>query len=128
MSNNLMQQWLEAKQAEQAAINTRRKLEDEMIDALNLQSFTDGTFNHEAEGFKAKVTARLTRSVDSDLLQEIAAENGLTEHIGRLFRWKPSIDLNAWKAADSSITKPLEAAITTKAGRPSFSITKTDEV
>jgi hypothetical protein len=30
--------------------------------------------------------------------------------------------MSAWKAADDSITRPLAAAITTKPGRPSFSI------
>jgi len=30
--------------------------------------------------------------------------------------------MKQWQAADPSITKPLEAAITTKPGRPSFSI------
>ena len=55
-------------------------------------------------------------------MQELAAEFGLTEHLAKLFRWKPEINLAIWKAADESITKPLASAITAKPGRPSFTI------
>ena len=55
-------------------------------------------------------------------MQELAAEFGLTDHLAKLFRWKPEINMAIWKAADESITKPLAAAITAKPGRPSFKI------
>ena len=66
----------------------------------------------------------MNRKVDSDKLQELAAENGLTEHLSTLFRWKPDIDAKAWKAADESITRPLMGAITTTPSRASFVIIK----
>jgi hypothetical protein len=55
--------------------------------------------------------------------QELAAEHGLTEHLARLFRWTPEINMALWKAADETITRPLADAIMAKAGRPSFKIT-----
>ena len=64
----------------------------------------------------------MNRKVDVDLLQEIAAEHGLEDHLGSLFRWKPELNVKAWQQADDSITLPLSGAITTKPGRPSFSI------
>lgn len=64
----------------------------------------------------------MTRKVDGDLLQDIAIEHGLTDHLYKLFRWKPDLNLKEWKAAAPEVTGALAAAITTTAGRPSFSI------
>ena len=114
--------WLELKQVEAEAAKARREIEDEIFSSMDLSEGGEGSTTTESDGFKIKVTQRLTRSVDADALQEVAAESGLTEHLSSLFRWKPSVDMNRWKATAPEITGPLEAAITTKAGRPSFSI------
>lgn len=118
----LYRRWMEAKEAERTATNIRRLVEDQLIDLLAIDQSQDGSKTLEDGPVKVKVTSRLTRKVDADAVQEIAAEHGLTQHLQDLFRWKPDINMAAWKAADESITKPLEAAITTKPGRPSFSI------
>lgn len=117
----LFDQWIEAKEAERNAVERRREIEDRLIAALAITE-SEGSSTINAEGYKVKVTQRFNRSIDADLLQEIAAENGITQHLGDLFRWKPDINAKAWKDADESITGPLEQAITTKPGRPSFSI------
>ena len=119
--------WLELKQIEAEAAKARREIEDEIFSSMDLSEGGEGSTTTESDGFKIKVTQRLTRTVDADSLQEIAAENGLTEHLSSLFRWKPSLDMNRWKATAAEITGPLEAAITTKAGRPSFSIETIEE-
>ena len=117
----LYQQWIEAKQSEKASQEKRRWIEDQLIHELNIQT-KEGTDTLKDQGYKVKITQRFNKSIDSDLLQEIAAEHGLTHHLSALFRWKPEVDAKAWKAADASITEPLQAAITTKPGRPSFTI------
>lgn len=124
MSNlsELSARWLEAKEAERMAVETRRQIEDKMLSLIGVPETLEGTENAEAPDYQIKVTGRLNRTIDGDKLQEIAAESGLTDHLGRLFRWKPSIDTKAWKATDESITRPLLGAITTKPGRPSFAI------
>lgn len=119
---SIYQEWIKAKAAETEAIQLRRELEDEMLLSLGVEGGREGSKTFKPEGFKVKVTQRMNRSVDGDLLQEIAAEHGLSEHLGALFRWKPDINAKAWKDADESITAPLLAAITTRPGRPSFSI------
>lgn len=121
---SLYQQWIDAKQAEADAQAKRREIEDELVKQLGISEALDGTENREAEGFKIKIVGRMSRKIDSDALQEIANENGLTDHLGRLFRWKPEINASAWKATDTSITNQLLGAITTTPSRPSFSITK----
>jgi len=128
MSNNppIFAQWIEAKRQEQEAQQRRRGLEDAILEAFDVSDF-EGTKNIEAEGFDVKIISRMNRKVDSDTLQEVAAEHGLTEHLPSLFRWKPEINMSAWKAAKDSITAPLLKAITTTPGRPTLTITEKDQ-
>lgn len=118
---SIYQEWLEAKDAERMAVEDRRNIEDKLIVELSIDQ-CEGSSTIKTDGYKVKVTQRFNRSIDADMLQEIAAEHGITHHLGDLFRWKPDINAKAWKDADESITGPLEQAITTKPGRPSFSI------
>jgi len=120
----LYQQWLDAKAAEKAAMDERRTIEDQLVKALSIPKNLDGTQNVQDDGYKIKIVGRLDRKVNSDKLQDLAAEFGLTEHLSSLFRWKPEINASAWKSADPRITEPLLDAITSTNGRPSFTITK----
>jgi hypothetical protein len=120
----LYQQWLDAKAAEKAAMDDRRTIEDQLVKALSISKNLDGTQNVQDDGYKIKIVGRLDRKVNSDKLQDLAAEHGLTDHLSSLFRWKPEINASAWKSADPRITAPLLEAITTTNGRPSFTITK----
>ena len=123
--NNLSEYWLELKEVEKQATEKRREVEDKLMSLLELPESLDGTENFELDsGYKIKVIGRMTRKVDTDKLQELAAANGLTEHLSSLFRWTADINAAVWKASSSSITTPLLDAITTKAGRPSFTIIK----
>jgi hypothetical protein len=115
--------WLNAKADEKHAIEKRRLIEDELSKELFSDKFK-GTLSISHSGYSIKIVERLTNKVDGDRLQELATEAGLTNHLGQLFRWTPTINMAAWKAADSSITEALLAAVTTKAGRPSFNIEK----
>ena len=121
----LCQHWMDAKELEKQAVEHRRQCEDRLMSLIGVAEQFEGIENAEAPGgYKIKIVCRFNRKIDSDKLQEIAAENGLTEHLSSLFRWKPEIDSKSWKAADESITKPLMGAITTTPGRASFTITK----
>ena len=122
--SQLCETWMQAKQAEAMAVETRRKIEDQVVSMIGLPETFEGTENAEAGGYRIKIVGRMTRKIDSDKVQEIAAEHGLTEHLSALFRWKPEMNMTVWKSTDSSITEPLLDAITTSTGRPSFSITK----
>lgn len=117
-------EWLQAKEDERVAVEKRRTLEDDMRKAASIRDDVEGTENLTLEGYKVKIVCRIDRKVDADKVQDIAAEHGLTAHLSSLFRWKPELNMSAWKSADESITRPLAGAITTKPGRPSFSIDK----
>ena len=120
---SLDQQWLDAKQMEAHAIQARRAVEDQLVKQFKVPEDLDGTTTEVDGGYKIKIDGRINRKINSDKLQELAIEHGLTEHLSSLFRWKPEIAMTAWKAADKTITTPLLDAITATPGRPSFTIT-----
>lgn len=121
-------EWMEAKEAERSAVEQRRVIEDELLEIMQLDEQSEGvTIIDLADDIKFKVTSRISRRVDADMVQDIAAEHGLNEHLSSLFRWKPEIDAKAWKSTDASITDLLSEAITAKPSRPSFSITLNTE-
>ena len=115
--------WIDAKAAEKNAVEQRRAIEDQLFNNFSKHNF-EGTIIINDDGYNMKIVERLTNKVDGDRLQELATEAGLTEHLGSLFRWTPTINMAVWKAADSSITEALLGAVTTKANRPSFNIEK----
>ena len=118
--------WMLHKAAEEHAVVERRKIEDLMVKLLAMSENFEGTETAEPQGFVVKISGRIDRKVDGDKVQELAAEFGLTEHLAKLFRWKPEINMAVWKATDEAITKPLAGAITAKPGRPSFKIITKD--
>lgn len=120
----LYQRWLDAKKLEAAAVAERRQLEDEMVAMFEVPNDLDGTMKTEADGYLIKIEGRINKKIDSDKLQMLAAEAGLSEHLSSLFRWKPEINVKVWKAASDAVTTPLLDAITSTPGRPTFTITK----
>jgi len=118
----LSRQWLQFKADEELATIERRKIEDQIVKLLEIAENFEGTETAEPEGFVVKISGRIDRKVDGDKVQELAAEFGLSDHLAKLFRWKPELNMSAWKAADATITGPLAGAITAKPGRPSFKI------
>jgi len=119
--------WREAKEAERRAIEARRAAEDRMLSLIGLPETFEGTESAEASEFHIKLVGRMNRKVDTEKLREAAAANGLNDHLEALFRWRAEINLSAWKHAAPEITTPLASAITTKPGRPSFSIEPKEE-
>jgi hypothetical protein len=120
--NKLAQMWLRAKQEEKDATEDRRDIEDHIKKLARISDQLDSSETIGAAGFEIKVEGRIDRKVDSEKLQMLATEAGLSDHLATLFRWKPEINMSVWKSADESITGPLAGAITAKPGRPSFKI------
>jgi hypothetical protein len=118
----LSRQWMVHKADEEKATGERRRIEDQIVKLLAVAENFEGTETAEPEGFVVKISGRIDRKVDSEKLQMLATEAGLSDHLATLFRWKPEINMSVWKSADESITGPLAGAITAKPGRPSFKI------
>ena len=123
--DDLAVEWAAWKETEKTAAERRRVIEDRLVELLAIPEGKDGTTNAATEqGYQIKVVGRMNRKVDTERLQELAAEHGLSEHLSSLFRWSADINAAVWKAADQRITAPLTGAITTTPGRPSFTITR----
>lgn len=119
----LAAEWLDAKAREASATDDRRAIEDRIKEIVRLNEQLDGTETVERDGYTIKMVGRIDRKVNSEQLQELAAEAGLTDHLTSLFRWRPELNVGIWKNTDASITSVLAPAITAKPGRASFSIT-----
>lgn len=123
-NDNLCRRWIAAKEAEREAVERRRAIEDTLTYIYGVAEDEEGTLSFEEGSYKVKVTKRISRKVDSDKLQEIAREHGLTDHLSTLFRWTPAINAKTWKSASPDITKYLSEAITATPSRASFAITE----
>jgi hypothetical protein len=121
--DELSSAWMEAKEQERMAVERRRAIEDHLALVMELSPELDSTVTRKDGAYVIKAVGRLNRKIDSDKLQELAAEAGLSDHLSSLFRWKPEIEMKAWKACDPAITGALADAITVSPGRPSFTIT-----
>ena len=119
---NLYQQWMEVKAAETEMTARRRAIEDEMAKSLQITEDWEGSYTMKDGGFKINVKRAFTRKVDGKKLSAIANEFGLQDYLPTLFRWKPEIDMKAWKDTETFITDKLAQAVTTTPGRVSFKI------
>ena len=119
---NLYQQWMEVKAAETEMTARRRAIEDEMAKSLQITEDWEGSYTMKDGGFKVNIKRAFTRKVDGKKLSAIANEFGLQDYLPTLFRWKPEIDMRAWKDTETFITDKLAQAVTTTPGRVSFKI------
>ena len=119
---NLYEQWMEAKAAETEITARRRAIEDEIAKSLAVPEDWEGSYTLKDGGFKINIKRAFTRKVDDKKLTAIANELGLQEYLSTLFRWKPEINLKAWKDTEPSVTDKLAQAVTTTPGRVSFKI------
>jgi hypothetical protein len=124
--STLYQRWLDAKKLEGVAIKERRELEDLMVKEFAIPKDLNSTINHEVAGYKVKIEGRINQKIDADKLQLLAAEAGLSEHLGALFRWRPELNIVQWKSCSEEIKQVLSGAITSTPGRPTFTILKTE--
>jgi hypothetical protein len=117
--------WRLAKHNEQAYAAERREIEDRMLSMLGVSEMETGTkkFGKESE---VTIVFRHNQTIDSEMVKQIAAERDMVEHASQLFRWKAEVNKKVWDATDPSLQSVFSPAITTKPGRPSFTISTKD--
>jgi len=120
----LLIEWRVAKQLEQEAVHRRRAIEDEIKAAIGFDEGREGSETLPFNGGRVVITARLDRKVDAQLARQLAAENHLEDWLDRIFRWKPELEVRAWKKAPEYVTQTFAPVITTKPGRATFSLEK----
>lgn len=122
MNEPLYMQWLAAKQAETAAIELRRSIEDAILTELNYQQ-TEGTTNYDAEsGVRIKVVSRTTDKVDYEKLQKLIDSSENPSAIKRLFRFKAEPNKGLMYVAEPDILESVKTVISSTIGRPSITI------
>ena len=114
--------WIEAKAAEVEAIERRRAIEDALAEELAIDPELDGTVSGEEYGFKVKIVGRLNHKVDGQAVMKLPEKIQV-----ELFRWKPELNVAAWKKADAETSALVANCITTSAGRPSITVEKVEE-
>lgn len=123
----IYQHWMDMKQIESEARQKRLELERQIVENLSIPETLEGTETKEYDGYKIKITGRITRRVDAEKARQIAVDQGLDDQLNRLFRWKAEINAKNWKASDPAVTGPFSDAIESKPGKPAISITKVEE-
>jgi len=123
----MLVEWRVAKQLEQEAIRRRRDIEDGIKAVIGFDESREGNVALPFDGGRVVVTARLDRKVDGTLVRQLAVENHLEDWLDRLFRWKPELEVRAWKKAPEYVTQVFAPAITTKPGRATFSLELTEK-
>ena len=120
----LLQQWLDAKETERAAVEKRRAIEDRLSELLASEMPADGQKTIKADGFAVKVTSRIAYKVNSEALQEIASKKGIPlPMLQQAFKWKCEVIGKGWNELEKGVKSALSDAVTTEKGRPSYQIT-----
>src|SRR5690606_41677697 len=74
----LFDQWLDAKEAERAAVERRRQIEDGLIAALSITE-SEGSTTIKTDGYKVKVTQRFKRNINADIQEVMTAAHSITQ-------------------------------------------------
>ena len=128
------EQLLEKLQSSEELIRIAYIPVSEVITWINELEEPRATFtNEQIKEFAETVTSQIT-DMGLDLVDDYDLSMNYREveldsidfdssKIQRELRWKPEVNMAAWKAADKSITQLLAGAITAKHGRSTFKIT-----
>ena len=120
----LLQQWLDAKETERAAVEKRRAVEDRLSEMLASEMPADGQKTIKADGFAVKVTSRIVYKVNGEALQEIASKKSIPlPMLQQAFKWKCEVIAKGWNELEKGIQSALSDAVTAEKGRPSYQIT-----
>jgi hypothetical protein len=111
--------WLAAKEAETAATEERRLIEEAML--AHLPTKIEGTVTDKDAGIS--VQFKVTRKVDTEKLQQFWSELPEAAHVA--FRWKAEANTTALKSLQEVNPQAYQAVIafiTTSPAKPAFSI------
>lgn len=123
MSDNveaLCRDWLDAKREENAANAKRLKIEEQLVQALEIPE--EGSKTHKMDGFKVTVTQPVTRKLDVDAWEKVADKcpEGM-----RPVKVKLEADATGCKWLQSNepqIWKKIAKAFETKPGKVGFKV------
>lgn len=112
--------WLEAKEAEKTAADNRRKIEDQMRQALKIEDAEERTVKQTAGNYVIKANCRVNRKIDPEHFLRLA--NDAKVDVSGFTRWKCELVLGEWKKQPAYVQQTLSNAITAEPGRATFSV------
>ena len=111
---------LAAKRAEDAAVATRREIDEQITNLLRPADKLEGTVSQKAGEYKISVTYKLSRSVDTDDLQK--AWDKLSAEQQGAFKWKADVSVSALRKLDDKAQIAVSKFITSKPSSPTITI------
>lgn len=117
---DLIAQRIEAKRAEDAAIEVRRAIDTQLADLLRDPSKTEGAISHKADGYKLTVTYSVTRKADQDKLK--SSWHTLSLEQQDAFKWKVEVSAGEMKKLSEADRLALAQYIEAKPASPQIKI------
>lgn len=121
--NDLAHAYLAAKQHEDNAKAARLEAEAKILDMLTLEK-DEGVNTFNSQDYVIKVTAKLTRSVDSDAL--FNAWETLPTQVQKAFKFKADVSITELRSLESmrdDLVPVVAQFVTTKPAKAAISIT-----
>jgi len=109
-----------AKRAEDAAVATRREIDEQIINLLRPANRLEGTVSEKAGEYKVSVAYKLTRSVSTEDLQK--AWDKLSAEQQGAFKWKAEVSVSALRKLDDKALTAVSKLITSKPTSPTITI------
>lgn len=116
--DELADQWQRQKLIEQTAAEERKAIELQMQELIDIK--LEGSTTFHSEYFDIKAVAKVTRSLDADMLQQ--DWQNLPKAVQDCVKWKPQVDTKLLRALEAIDDMTLARYMTTKPAKPSFSI------
>lgn len=117
----LFQSWIDAKRSEDEARAQRLEVEAQIVAVVGVKD--EGVTSVEDDQFKVKTTGKVTRSVDTDAIQDVWEV--LPEEVKKCFKWEAKLNTKEYRALCSmreDLAPHLNKYITSKPAKPSISI------
>lgn len=105
LTREMIEEWIDTSTALKATKDEEMELRKDICSIINEQEEGYGTKAVEAHGFKLKATFGLSYKIDEDVLE--ALKDQLTEADLACIRWKPQLDVAAFKALGSDLLNEI---------------------
>jgi hypothetical protein len=111
---------LAAKRAEDAAVQARREIDEQISNLLRPADKLEGTVSQKAGEYKISVVYKLSRKVSTDDLQK--AWDKLSAEQQAAFKWSADVSVSALRKLDDKSATAVSKFITSKPASPTITI------
>jgi hypothetical protein len=123
-TDQLLADWLEQKQIEQAANRARLKIETEIVAAFEVKD--EGSTTHKTDAYKVTLTQPVTRSLDADKWNEVKDRLPSNMHPVKIELKADAAGMKYLAKNEPVLWASVAEAFTTKAGKIGVKVEKND--